>query len=138
MAVALRAADNERSSENLRIATLRDTLVDGLQAELEGIHETVDRACKVAGSAHICIDGIENEALLYLLDEAGVCASAASACASGAMEPSHVLAAMGVPTNRACGALRLTLGRTTTSADVERARTAIVDSVRRLRRGRAA
>lgn len=138
MAVALRAADRERPAENLRIAALRDALVDALQRELDGIHETVDRASKVAGSAHICIDGIENEALLYLLDEAGVCASAASACASGAMEPSHVLAAMGVPTERARGALRLTLGRTTTDADVARATTAIVESVRRLRRGRAA
>ena len=53
------------------------------------------------------IDGIENEALLYLLDEAGICASAASACAAGAMEPSHVLAAMGVGRSRALGALRL-------------------------------
>ena len=52
---------------------------------------------KIAGSAHVCFDGIENEALLFLLDQEGICASAASACASGAMEPSHVLAAMGVP-----------------------------------------
>ena len=138
MAVALRGTDSERSSEAARLATLRNSLVDGLQAQLDGVHETVDRARKVAGSAHVCIDGIENEALLYLLDEAGVCASAASACASGAMEPSHVLAAMGVPNERARGALRLTLGRTTTADDVDRATTAIVESVRTLRRGRAA
>ena len=94
---------------------------------------------KVAGSAHVCIDGIENEALLYLLDEAGVCASAASACASGAMEPSHVLAAMGVPNERARGALRLTLGRTTTADDVAPGDDGDrrVPS-RRLRKGRAA
>ncbi len=138
MATALRGTDNERVGENLRIAALRDALVDGLQAQLDGVHETVDRPCKVAGAAHVCIDGIENEALLYLLDEAGVCASAASSCASGAMEPSHVLAAMGVPSDRAHGALRLTLGRTTTSDDVARATTAIVDAVHRLRKGRAA
>jgi cysteine desulfurase len=138
MAVALRSTDSERSVENGRVASLRDALVDGLQAGLDDVHETVDRAHKVAGSAHICIDGIENEALLYLLDEAEVCASAASACASGAMEPSHVLAAMGVPNERARGALRLTLGRTTTAADVERATMVIVDSVHRLRKGRAA
>lgn len=138
LAVALRATDSERATENTRVAGLRDALVDGLRAELDDIHETVDRARKVAGSAHVCIDGIENEALLYLLDEAGVCASAASSCASGAMEPSHVLAAMGVPTERARGALRLTLGRTTTAADIARATTAIVESVRRLRQGRAA
>jgi cysteine desulfurase len=138
MAAALRATDTERSTENGRVAGLRDTLVDGLQSGLDDVHETVARADKVAGSAHVCIDGIENEALLYLLDEAGVCASAASACASGAMEPSHVLAAMGVPNDTARGALRLTLGRTTTADDIARATTVIVDAVRRLRRGRAA
>ncbi|MGZ4790322.1 MAG: cysteine desulfurase family protein, partial [Ilumatobacteraceae bacterium] len=113
-------------------------LVDGLQNGLDDLTETVDRAHKVAGSAHVCIGGIENEALLYLLDEAAVCASAASACASGAMEPSHVLAAMGVPNERARGALRLTLGRTSTEGDVARATTVIVDAVHRLRAGRAA
>ncbi len=138
MASALRATDDERSTENKRVAELRNTLVDGLRAELDDVHETVERADKVAGSAHVCIDGIENEALLYLLDEAGVCASAASSCASGAMEPSHVLAAMGVPNERARGALRLTLGRTTTADDVARATAAIVESVRRLRNGRDA
>ena len=138
MATALRATDTERADENIRVRGLRDALVDGLQAELDDVHETVARQHKVAGSAHVCIDGIENEALLYLLDEAGVCASAASSCASGAMEPSHVLAAMGVPTERAVGALRLTLGRTTTADDVTRATAAIVSAVRRLRKGQAA
>jgi len=138
MSVALRATATERADENARIATLRDSLVDGLQSRVDGVHETVARADKVAGSAHVCFDGIENEALLYLLDEAGVCASAASACASGAMEPSHVLAAMGVSNERARGALRLTLGRTTTAADVAAATGAIVDAVTRLRTGRAA
>ena len=87
----------------------------------------------MAGSAHVCIEGIESESLLYLLDEADVCASAASACASGAMEPSHVLAAMGVPHERALGALRLTLGHTTTEADVERGIEVVVAAVDRLR-----
>ncbi|HEY0519701.1 MAG TPA: cysteine desulfurase family protein [Ilumatobacteraceae bacterium] len=137
MASALRATDNERAEENVRVAALRDLLIDRLQADLDDVHETVDRRHKVAGSAHVCIDGIENEALLYLLDEAGVCASAASSCASGAMEPSHVLAAMGIPNARAAGALRLTLGRTTTADDITRASAAIVDAVRRLRNGRA-
>ena len=138
LAAALRGTDNERAHENVRVGALRDALVDGLRDRLDDVHETVAREKKVAGSAHVCIDGIENEALLYLLDEAGVCASAASACASGAMEPSHVLAAMGVPNDRARGALRLTLGRTTTSDDIATATTAIVESVERLRKGRAA
>ncbi|MBU6316839.1 MAG: cysteine desulfurase [Acidobacteria bacterium] len=134
MTEALRLTDLERPEELLRIGALRDQLLDALLDALPDVHETVPRHHKVAGSAHVCIDGIENEALLFLLDEAGVCASAASACAAGAMEPSHVLAAMGVPRGRALGALRLTLGRTTTADDVEHGVQAVVAAVRRLRR----
>ena len=134
MATALRLTDAERVSELPRIAALRNRLVDRLIAELAGVHETVPRAAKVAGSAHLCIEGIENEALLFLLDEAGVCASAASACAAGAMEPSHVLAAMGVPRSLGGGAVRLTLGAASTPVDIERGADVIVHAVRQLRR----
>lgn len=133
LAAALTETDRERADENLRLAELRDRLVDAIVGGLDGVVETVPRDRKVAGSAHVCIEGIENEALLYLLDEADVCASAASACASGAMEPSHVLAAMGVDPAVAHGALRLTLGHATTAADVDRAADVVVDGVGRLR-----
>lgn len=136
MATALHLTDTERPQELPRLAALRDHLVDSLSATLSGVHETVPRDRKVAGSAHICIEGIENEALLFLLDEAGVCASAASACAAGAMEPSHVLASMGVERSLGLGALRLTLGRSTTEADVERGIEAVVSAVQRLRKVR--
>ena len=134
MAAALHLTDVRRPHELTRLAALRDQLVDRVVAALPGVHETVPRAHKVAGSAHLCIDGIENEALLYLLDESGVCASAASACAAGAMEPSHVLAAMGVTRERAQGAVRLTLGATTTAADVDRGVEVLVQAVHQLRR----
>ena len=137
-AVALDLTDRERSTENARLAPLRDELVAGLQHRLDGVTETVPVEHKVAGSAHVCVAGIESEALLFLLDEANVCASAASACASGAMEPSHVLAAMGVDRSTALGALRLTLGHTTTRTDVDRAIDVIGASVDRLRRGPSA
>lgn len=133
MTEALAATDHERPAELPRITALRDRLVAGVCGSLDGVHETVAPHAKVAGSAHLCIEGVENEALLFLLDEAGVCASAASACAAGAMEPSHVLAAMGVPRSLAGGAVRLTLGRTTTEADVARGADVLVDAVRRLR-----
>jgi len=133
MAEALRLADVERASERVRLRGLRDRLLDRLLAELPDVMETVGREEKVAGSAHVCIRGIENEALLYLLDEAGVCASAASACAAGAMEPSHVLAAMGVDRSWSAGALRLSLGRATTLADVDRGADAVVAAVQRIR-----
>ena len=134
LATALVATDEERVAETMRLAVLRDRLVGGLLAELDDVRETVPADAKVAGSAHVLIGGVESESLLYVLDEAGVCASAASACASGAMDPSHVLAAMGVERSWATGSLRLTLGATTTDGDVNIALDAIVDGVRTLRR----
>jgi cysteine desulfurase len=135
MALAMQLTDSERVTELPRLGALRDRLVDGLVDALDDVIETVPRSVKVAGAAHVCIGGVESEALLFLLDQAGICASAASACASGAMEPSHVLAAMGVDRQWSSGALRMSLGRTTTSGDVDRALEVLVDSVRTLRRG---
>jgi cysteine desulfurase len=131
--VALALTDAERASSNVRIAALRDRLVDTLTGSIDGVVETVPRDRKVAGSAHVCIEGVESEALLYLLDTAGVCASAASACSSGALQVSHVLAAMGVDPARASGALRMSLGHTTTDADIDRAAEVLVEAVRRVR-----
>lgn len=133
MAVALRLTDAERPAEVERLGALRDHFLDSLSRQIDRVRETVPRSAKVAGSAHVCIEGVENEALLFLLDEAGVCASAASACASGAMEPSHVLAAMGVEASSARGAVRFTLGHTTTAADLDRAVEATSKAVAHLR-----
>lgn len=133
-ATALALTDAERADDATRIGPLRDRLVERLESEIDGCTETLPPEHKVAGSAHVCIDGIESEALLFLLDEERVCASAASSCASGAMDPSHVLAAMGVPRERAVGALRLTLGHETTGDEIERAADVIADAVARLRR----
>ena len=131
-AEALRMTDVERTSEVARISALRDQLFAGLLA-IEGAHRTIPAENSVPGVVHVCLQGIESESLLYLLDEADVCASAASACASGAMEPSHVLAAMGLTSDLTMGALRLSLGHTTTEADVDRAIEAITDAVNRIR-----
>ena len=137
MATALRLATDERISTNRRVAAQRDRLVDGLVAATRGVRETVAREYKVAGSAHLCFEGCESEELLFGLDEQGICASAASACASGAMEPSHVLAAMGVPRPWSRGAVRFSLGAATSDADIDRALGAIPPIVDRLRAGRA-
>ncbi|NDH88097.1 MAG: hypothetical protein EBY61_05605 [Actinobacteria bacterium] len=79
------------------------------------------------------LDDVEAEALLFLLDAAGLRASAASSCSSGAQDPSHVLAAMGVDRLVAQGSLRLSLGHTTTEADIEAALEHIPPAVERLR-----
>lgn len=131
-AVALAETDAERDVEVERVSALRARLVESISSSVD-VHETVPRSASVPGVAHLCFEGIENEALLFLLDTEGVCASAASACASGAMEPSHVLAAMGLPREVAGGALRLSLGHTTTVEEIDAAARAVVSSVERLR-----
>ena len=132
-AAALAATVDEREATVARVARLRDRLADGLLAAVPGCRETGVRAGKVAGSCHLLVDGVESEALLVLLDRAGICASAGSSCASGALEPSHVLAAMGVDRDAARGALRLSLGTTTTADDVDHALACIPEAVARLR-----
>ena len=133
-AKALEVTDKTRAEESVRVTKLRDRLVDEIRAQVDGVLETVPREHRVPGVAHLCFSGLENEALLFLLDQADVYASAASACASGAMEPSHVLEAMGIDRSWSNGALRLSLGHTTTDAEIDLAVSAIVSAVNQLRR----
>ena len=135
MAAAMQVTVAEREATVARVGALRDRLADGLLATVPGAAETGDRSVKVAGNCHLTFEGIESEALLVLLDAAGVYASAGSACASGAVEPSYVLSAMGLTRERGLGALRLSLGPTTTEADVELALEVIPAAVARLREG---
>jgi cysteine desulfurase len=134
MAEAARVTDLARSEVGTRVALLRDRLVDGLVGAIDGCVETVgDRSAKVAGNAHLILDGVESESVLLLLNDAGVAASAGSACASGALHVSPVLLALGVAPERAGGALRLTLGAASTDDDVDAVLNALPDIVLRLR-----
>jgi cysteine desulfurase len=134
LAEAARLTVEERKAIVERVGPLRDRLADGLLTSTPGAVESGNRSLKVAGSCHLCFEGIESEALLFLLEAQGVMASAASSCASGAQDPSHVLAALGFSRPLAGGSLRLSLGRTTTDADVDRALVVIPPAVERLRR----
>ncbi len=133
MAAAMRATVAQRAATVERVGRLRDRLADGLLAAIPGCTESGTRSTKVAGTCSLLLDAIESEALLVLLDREGICATAASSCASGALDPSHVLAAMGVPRQLAAGSLRLSLGWTTTDADVDHALEAIPAAVAQLR-----
>lgn len=141
LAAALAAKADHREAEAKHVAALRDRLADGLLALIPDARETAVAAGQGArgrdhllpGTLHLTIAGIESEALLFLLDEARVCASAASACASGAQEASHVLAAIGVPVTTTAGALRLSLGWTSTDGDVDRVLDVLPAAVARLR-----
>ncbi len=120
-----------------RIRAQRDRLAEGLRDATDGLIETAvvdgDRSGKVAGNCHVCIPGIEAETLLVLLEDRDVYASAASSCSSGAQDPSHVLAAMGIDRTVAGGSLRLSLGWSTTDADIDAALEAVPDAVEHLR-----
>ena len=135
-AAAATATVSARDADVARLGALRDRLVAGLRDRLgEVVTPTVlDRGAPVAaGIAHVVLADVEAEALLFLLDAAGLRASAASSCSSGAQDPSHVLAAMGVDRLVAQGSLRLSLGHTTTEADIEAALEHIPPAVERLR-----
>jgi cysteine desulfurase len=136
LAAALEVVTEGRPALVWKVAELRDRLADGLLAAVPGAVETGRREDKVAGLCHLCIPEVESEALVFLLDAAGVCASAGSACASGAVQTSHVLAAMGVEPELARGALRLSLGWNSTTADVDTALEVIPAAVAQLRRTR--
>ena len=139
-AVAFAAAASltvaERAESIRRLGEQRDRLVGGLRERLGDvvIPSVLDGGAPVAaGMAHVMLAGIEAEALLFLLDTAGLRASAASSCSSGAQDPSHVLAAMGVDRLLAQGSLRLSLGHTTTEHDIDAALEIIPPAVERLR-----
>lgn len=135
LAAALRRTVEERGELVERVTALRNRLADELTARIDGVVETGAREQKVAGSCHLRFADVESEALLFLLDDGGVCASAASACASGAQAASHVLAAMGVSGAEARGAVRFSLGWTTTDAEIDHAIEVTAAAVEKLRAG---
>jgi cysteine desulfurase len=137
MAVALRVTCRERAGDVARIGALRDRLADGLLATIPDSFENGDRAAKVAGNVHVGFRGVDAELLLVALDQMGVCAAAGSSCSSGATEPSHVLAAMGLPRADATSSVRLTLGYASTDADVDVALAVVPRAVEQLRRAAA-
>lgn len=120
-------ADRQRRAAD--VAARRDRLAGLIEAAVPTAVRTGTTAPLAPGHCHFTFPGIESEALLFLLDRAGVCASAGAACASGAIEPSPVLLAMGVDRDRAGSALRLTLGPGTTDEDIDRAAAAVIESV---------
>lgn len=133
LATALAASAARREDEALRVGELRDRLADGILDAVPSVTEAADRKAVLPGHCHLCFEGVDREELIVLLDAAGVCVSAGSACASGALEPSPVLSAMGVPASVARGAIRFSLGHTSTADDVERALAVVGEAVARLR-----
>lgn len=144
-AAAVDAALLDGEAERARVRTLRDDLVAGIRATVPGAHlrgpepdaelddAGVGVAARVDSNVHCTFDGCQGDSLLFLLDLAGVSVSTGSACQAGVTEASHVLLAMGFDERTALGALRFTLGATSTRADVERLLAVLPDAVDRAR-----
>ncbi|UIZ92982.1 cysteine desulfurase [Corynebacterium sp. CNCTC7651] len=118
-AAALAEAVSEMEAERARVRGLRDDLVARVRAEIQGATLTTAEPA-LDGHAHFMFTGANADAMLMLLDGLGIEASAGSACSAGVVQLSPVLEAMGIGEEEGMGALRLTLGRTTTQADVDR------------------
>lgn len=135
-AAALTVAVAERDVLVGRTAAHRDRLRAGLLAAVPEMVETVPHGAGVdrtPGTLHLCVPDVDREALLFLLDQGGVAASWGSSCASGASEPSHVLSAMGIGPELSRGSLRLSLGWSTTDAEIDHAIAVIPGAVDHLR-----
>ena len=138
-AVAMEESVQAVPTEIPRLVALRDRLVReavglGYDVTVTGAWEAGDGIHRLPGNAHLLVPGCEGDSLLYLLDAAGVECSTGSACQAGVPQPSHVLLAMGLPEESAKGALRLTLGHTSTDADVDAVLAALPAAIDRARR----
>jgi cysteine desulfurase len=135
-AVAADLAARRRPETAERLAELRDDLVVAVRAAVPDavLRGDPDPAGRLPGNAHFTFPGCEGDSLLYLLDARGVECSTGSACQAGVPQPSHVLLAMGVGPDDARGALRFSLGWSSTDADVRAVADAIGPAVERARR----
>jgi cysteine desulfurase len=128
---ALQIAIDAMAEEAARLTVMRDQMIREALA-LPGAHLNGDPVRRLPNNVNVSFDGTDSQSLVMSLDLHGVAASAGSACSSGSIEPSHVLTALGIPAERATAAVRLTLGRDTTDAEVTYAVQALRDVVTRL------
>jgi cysteine desulfurase len=121
MAKALALVEEKRESENLRLMSLRGKLLDGLKEHITGfvINGTLEVDKRLPNNLNLSFEGIESEGLLQALDLQGIEASNGSACNVGSIEPSHVIKAIGGVDEVAAGTVRFTLGKYTTTEDID-------------------
>ena len=130
---ACELASQRRDEDAVHLADCRDRLANGITQLVPDCRVSSTGAKRLAGFVHLCIRGIEGEAVLIGLDAAGVYASGGAACSSRSVATSHVLRAMGMTDEWARGAVRMTLGRNTTPEQVEYAVQAFASVVLELR-----
>lgn len=133
MGVAAEAARRDLEAEQARLAELRDRLENAILDRVPGTSVNGGTP-RLPNTTNICFDGINAEALLIALDLKGFAVSTGAACSSGAVEPSHVLTALGLAPDRARASLRFSLGRANTAGQVDALVEAVVEAVAHLRR----
>jgi cysteine desulfurase len=133
LGVAMRIASERRVRDARRLAELRDRIIDAVRARVPGTVLTGHPTRRLPNNASFCFPGTQGESLIVALDLEGIAVSSGSACTSGSTEPSHVLTAIGLARDVAQGSLRITVGRETTDADVDRLLEALPPIVARLR-----
>ncbi len=119
--------------DDKKMSSLRDRLQQGIRAQVEDAGVNGDGAPRVPNTTNIYFDHIEGESLVIALDLKGLAVSTGSACSSGAIEPSHVLTAMGLRADRARASIRFSLGKQNTAEDVDLALALVPETVARLR-----
>lgn len=119
LAVALEETESERESEQRRLTALGDRLTSGIRDLVDGAELLGDPDGRLAGNVHVHLPGAAGETMLFLLDQEAIDVSTGSACQAGVAEPSHVVLALGRDERVARSVLRITLGRTSTEADVD-------------------
>ncbi len=133
LGAAAELAMREREEECRRLSQLRDRLWQGIQSAIADVRRNGHPERSLPGTLSVCFRYIEGESVLLMLDLKGIACSSGSACTSGSLEPSHVLAAMGVPTEEAQGSVRFSLGRYNTEEEVDQVVEVLKESVAKLR-----
>jgi cysteine desulfurase len=133
LAKALEIADKEKSEETKRLQIMRDYLIEKILQNVPKTRLNGDEVKRLASNAHFSILDIEGEALLLYLDKEGIAASTGSACTAGDLRPSHVILALGLSYEAAHGSLRLSMGRFTTKADLDKVIAILPGIVKKLR-----
>jgi cysteine desulfurase len=130
---AAEIARNSLASDAQQVSTLRDKLECGLAERVQQVHVNGGSAPRTPNTTNVMFAGIEGEALVIALDLKGLACSVGAACSSGAVEPSHVLTAIGLSQEEAKSSLRFSLGRHTTEAEIDFALEVIPAAVAQLR-----
>jgi len=131
---AAQLAAAEQAEEAERLTRLRDRLAERLKAAVSEIVINGEGSARAPHVLNVSVAGADGEALLMHLDLAGVAVSSGSACSTGSVEPSHVLIAMGVPRELALAAIRFSLGRQSSEADIDRAAQVMPEVVAKVRK----